>query len=130
KPLLRHLAPLPRPRNRPHRRQGHQPPRRRGDEGVQGGVSRMKAPISKPVNDAQRAFNALCENGGGARGGPARSKVLDLLWEAGKGLNRRATREMREQFAAFPDANPWHVCFAVALSWGHLAELDLDFTQA
>ena len=32
----RHLPPLPTPRLRPHRRQGHQPPRRRGDEGVSG----------------------------------------------------------------------------------------------
>ena len=32
----RHLPPLPPPRLRPHRRQGHQPPGRRGDEGVPG----------------------------------------------------------------------------------------------
>ena len=34
-PQPRHLPPLPAPRLRPHRRQGHQPPRRRGNEGVQ-----------------------------------------------------------------------------------------------
>ncbi len=31
----RHLAPVRQARDRPHRGQGHQPPRRRGDEGVQ-----------------------------------------------------------------------------------------------
>ena len=35
-PQQRHLPPLPQARLRPHRRQGHQPPRRRGDEGVSG----------------------------------------------------------------------------------------------
>ena len=32
----RHLASVRPPRVGPHRRQGHQPPRRRGDEGVPG----------------------------------------------------------------------------------------------
>ena len=37
-PQQRHLAPVPQTQIRPHRRQGHQPPRRRGDEGVFGAV--------------------------------------------------------------------------------------------
>jgi hypothetical protein len=37
---------------------------------------------------------------------------------------------MASHMAAFPTANPWHICFAVGLSWGHLARLDLAFTEA
>lgn len=90
----------------------------------------MKAPIAKPVNRTQRIFNQLCEQGGGIRGGPARGKVLELLRESGREINEYATRRMAEHLAAFPDANPWYVCFAVGLAWGHLAKLDLEFTQA
>jgi hypothetical protein len=82
------------------------------------------------MNDTQRIFNDLCEKGGGVRGGPARTKVLELLRDSGQKLNRLATREMTDHLAAFPSANPWHVCFAVGLSWGHLAKLNLDFTDA
>jgi hypothetical protein len=90
----------------------------------------MKAPIGKPVNDTQRIFNTLCENGGGVKGGPARGKVLELLKETGQSLNKLATSEMASHLAAFPTVNPWHVCFAVGLSWGHLARLELPFTEA
>jgi hypothetical protein len=37
---------------------------------------------------------------------------------------------MIEQLAAFPTANPWHICFAFGLYWGHLADLDTGFTGA
>ncbi len=90
----------------------------------------MNALISKPANDTQRIFNELCVKGGGASGGPARGKVLELLRESGKSLNKLAYTEAAEQFAAFPDANPWHICFAIALSWGHLAKLEPGFTEA
>src|SRR5262245_50889751 len=90
----------------------------------------MRAPISNPVNDTQRVFNELCERGGGVRGGPARGPVLRLLRESGQGLNRIAVREMTENLAAFPTANPWHICFAVGLAWGHLAKLEVAFTEA
>lgn len=37
---------------------------------------------------------------------------------------------MSNLLAAYSEFDPWHVCFAVGLSWGHLAKLDLDFTGA
>lgn len=90
----------------------------------------MKKLIAKPVNEIQRNFNKLCEDGGGVKGGPPRTKVLELLFDTGKALNTNATATMEEHLGAFPDANPWHVCFAVGLSWGHLAQSHLDFTEA
>lgn len=90
----------------------------------------MKALVGKPVNDVQREYNALCMKGGGAGGGPARSKVLELLRHFGQKLNGLAYAEAEEHMKAFPEANPWHVCFAVALAWGHMAKLDLAFTAA
>jgi hypothetical protein len=90
----------------------------------------MKAPIAKALNETQMRFNQLCEAGGGVHGGPARGKTLELIRESGLRLNELATREMKDHLAAFPDANPWYVCFAVGLSWGHLAQLDLGFTKA
>jgi len=32
--------------------------------------------------------------------------------------------------AAYADANPWYVCFAIGLSWGHLAKFEIEFTGA
>jgi hypothetical protein len=48
----------------------------------------MKALISKPVNDTQQRFNELCVKGGGPSGGPARTKVLELLREKRTGAER------------------------------------------
>lgn len=90
----------------------------------------MKALIANPLNATQQVFNELCEKGGGVRGGPARGKVLDLLMTSGQSLNKLAYRETKEHLDALPMANPWHVCFAIGLSWGHLAKLDLEFTEA
>lgn len=90
----------------------------------------MKGLISTPINDLQRQFNELCEKGGGVKGGPVRGKTLELLKLYGQTLNQGATEEAREHLAAFPDANPWHVCFALGLCWGHLAKVDLTFTEA
>lgn len=83
-----------------------------------------------PINDAQKAFRELCEKGGGPNSGPPRGKVQALLDDAGKSLNRLAYDEIGEHLDALADRNPWHVCFAVGLAWGHLAKLDLTFTEA
>lgn len=83
-----------------------------------------------PINDAQKAFRELCEKGGGPHGGPPRGKVQELLHEAGMSLNEFAYTEVAEHLSALSDHNPWHVCFAIGLSWGHLAQLDLTFTEA
>lgn len=86
--------------------------------------------IAKPVNEVQVKFNELCDKGGGASGGPARTKVQELLHEGSKKLNFLAYNEVEGQLLAFPEANPWHICFAVGLSWGHIAKVDKDFTGA
>lgn len=90
----------------------------------------MIAPITKPLNDTQRVFNDLCEKGGGVKGGPARPKVLELLCETGKAVNKLAYSETAAHLAAFPDANPWLICFAIGLAWGHLAKFEIGFTEA
>ncbi len=84
----------------------------------------------KPVNDAQREFRDLCEAGGGAHGGPPRTKVQQLLRAAGRSLNAFGYNEIGSHLVGLPDHNPWHVCFAVGMSWGHLAKLDITFTEA
>ena len=84
----------------------------------------------KPLNDAQKEFRELCEAGGGMKGGPTRTKVQLLLSKAGKSLNQFGFAEAGSHIAALPHLNPWHVCFGVGMSWGHLAKLDLTFTEA
>jgi hypothetical protein len=86
--------------------------------------------ISNPVNETQRQFNRLCELGGGVGGGPARTRVQALLHRSGAALNVVANDEISSHLAEYHDRNPWHVCFAVGLCWGHLARLELDFTGA
>ena len=90
----------------------------------------MKGPISKPVNPVQKRFNEICEQGGGPGGGPTRGKVLDLLHSAGTQLNEDAYEVAENYLSEFADRNPWHVCFAISLPWGHLARLDDDFIDA
>lgn len=86
--------------------------------------------MTQPINSTQKEFAKLCELGGGMSGGPAVGKVLDLLRASGQRLNAWAFEVMGEHMKAFPDANPWHVCFALGLSWGHLAKLEREFTRA
>lgn len=63
------------------------------------------------------------------KGGPARTKVLELLIDSGKSLNIFAYEEMDQALKDNPNANPWHVCFAVGLCRGHLAVLSPDFIK-
>jgi hypothetical protein len=90
----------------------------------------MRALISGPTNSTQVEFNKLCELGGGVRGGPVRTKVCELLRSSGQDLNQFAYSETAEHISACINANPWHVCFAIGLSWGHLAKFEIEFTRA
>lgn len=86
--------------------------------------------IAKPVNDTQRNFNRLCELGGGTGGGPARTRLQDLLCDVGKRATASAAEAISEHFNAVEGANPWYVCFVIGLSWGRLARFDVKFTEA
>jgi hypothetical protein len=90
----------------------------------------MKALIAKPINNTQIEFNALCEKGGGQKGGPTRKKTLELLRASGRALNIEAHNQITEALDLLPGANPWHVCYAVAMNWGRLARADPTFTEA
>ncbi len=84
-----------------------------------------------PLNEVQVQFRDLCEKGGGQGGGPAPKQVRELLRWGGKKMNDGfAYDEIGEHLSTHPDANPWHICFAVGLAWGHLAKLHLEFTKA
>ncbi len=87
-------------------------------------------PLPKPINETQRRFHELCRLGGGRGGGPARTKVQELLHWSGSSLNSIGRREIADHLAAYPDFNPWHVCYAMGLSWGHFAPINLEFTGA
>lgn len=84
-------------------------------------------PLPEPVNETQRRFAELCRLGGGQKGGPARGKVLELLYESGSTLNRHAHKEVTSMLAEFSEENPWHVCFAIGICWGRLAKLTPEF---
>ncbi len=86
--------------------------------------------IAKPLNGAQARFNDLCQLGGGQKGGPARGPVQALLAQAGKALNKLAYEETEENLGELSAYNPWHVCFAVAMGWGHLVQMEPDFIAA
>jgi hypothetical protein len=90
----------------------------------------MKIKLPAAINGVQASFAELCKLGGGPKGGPARTKVQKLLFDGGKKLNDYAYAEVAEHLETFSDRNPWHVCFVIGLSWGHLAKLEIDFTDA
>lgn len=90
----------------------------------------MKPLIAKPLNGTQVGFNELCSKGGGQGGGPLRGKVQALLSESGKSLNSFGYQEVAEQLSHYSGYNPWHVCFAIGLAWGHLAQFNRDFVGA
>jgi hypothetical protein len=90
----------------------------------------MRELISDPTNSTQVEFNRLCVRGGGIRGGPARTRVCELLRSSGQELNQYAYSETAQHMAANAGENPWHVCFAIGLSWGHLAKFQIEFTGA
>jgi len=91
----------------------------------------MIKPVGLPLkNKIQHRFKELCDKGGGAGGGPPRGMVQALLKEAGQSLNEFGFDETAAHLSQFGDRNPWHVCFAVSLAWGHLAQLDLEMTEA
>lgn len=84
--------------------------------------------MAKPINETQRQFEQLCAHGGGFGGGPVKLKVLEVLRASGQALNEHAYGITKEQFTENPGANPWYVCFAIGLAWGHLAKLEPGFT--
>jgi hypothetical protein len=63
--------------------------------------------MSKLVNETQRRFAELCAHGGGLKGGPVRSKVLELLRISGLPLNANAYAIAKEQFEVHADADAW-----------------------
>ncbi|MFN8583283.1 MAG: hypothetical protein U0163_20195, partial [Gemmatimonadaceae bacterium] len=63
----RDLAPIPDAEERPNRREGHQPPRRRGHEGVQVGVA-ASADHSQPPRPSRKGPHDLPTSGSGHRG--------------------------------------------------------------
>ncbi len=88
----------------------------------------MRPLISGPTNSTQVEFNKLCKLGGGVRGGPVRTKVCELLRSSGQDLNQYAYSETARHMAEYGNTNPWFVCFAIGLSWGHLAKFEIEFT--
>jgi hypothetical protein len=77
--------------------------------------------ISSPLNECQRQFNELCKKGGGRNGGPARTKVQQLLRDEGKLLNGHAYDEVASALDVAARYNPWYIFFALGLCWGEMA---------
>jgi hypothetical protein len=86
--------------------------------------------LPNPLNETQRRFAELCRLGGGRNGGPARTKVQEVLREGGRRLNHFGESEVAEAFKEYGEFNPWHICFAVGLSWGRIARFELEYIGA
>ena len=86
--------------------------------------------IKPPLPPVLVEFNPRCDQGGGQGGGPARTKVQELLHNGSIKLTGYAYDEISHQLATFKDRSPWHVCYAVGLGWGHLARIEDEFTEA
>lgn len=84
--------------------------------------------IADPVNGLQEQYNELCKVGRPA--GPDRRRVQDLLLWGGTELNKLAFGETERFLQELPDRNPWYVCFAIGMAWGHLAQLESTFVRA
>jgi hypothetical protein len=56
--------------------------------------------------------------------------VQVLLKESGQQLNKLAKAEIDHSLSLCAERNPWHVCFAVGVAWGHLAVLNDDYLLA
>ncbi|WP_246694701.1 hypothetical protein [Methylobacterium sp. WL6] len=63
----------------------------------------------KSINETQREFLRLCEASDGARGGPPRGDVLELLHASGKSLHLLAHKEAQNHLAAYPQAGTFGV---------------------
>ena len=90
----------------------------------------MQKLIANPVNELQEVFNDLCLKGGGQGGGPARTRVQELIRTFGQRLNADAYGQMADAQAWVPGANPWHVAFAMGLCWGTIAKYEATFFRA
>lgn len=86
--------------------------------------------ISGAINDIQKEYNSLCDKGGGVGGGPNIQSVYDLIKHAGRKLNNLGHQEITRHLESFPGHNPWHICFAMGLCWGHLAKDELTYMEA
>lgn len=86
--------------------------------------------IPNPTNEIQVRFNELCEQGGGRKGGPVKREVQLLLRDGGRRLNVIGYRDAQQNLHEYSGYNPWHVCFALGLCWGHLARTDVHFVGA
>lgn len=86
--------------------------------------------IKHSINSIQRRYNELCDIGGGPGRGPKLEDVRKLIKAGSEKLNDLGQEEIDAALNAFPNRDPWKVCFAVGLCWGHLAKYDLDFVDA
>jgi hypothetical protein len=86
--------------------------------------------LPNPINDTQARFAKLCALGGGPKGGPARTKVQQLLREDGKKLNELAYKEVAFHLEENVGANPWHIWFCIGMCWGNLSKNDPQFLKS